>query len=268
MADGLRDLDVDCILAEIKVTEHLTEKTLTWVSLYDTAFLDHSKLKRTQLQSVIISSITPSRNFLQRHDFKPVGAPGVYDSIPKWGGTIRIILLNELANESWNAPLKCFASRQKERNKAFQTIRHAGLYRFSIAFGRLILGLGRLLMRNSLNNPTIEGVTPEQIAILGGKEWLDFLVDTTPDEELFAMPRIEQLFMKRLQDERWLGQREGRQEGRQEGEISILIRQLQHRFGPVPEWATEKIKQANSSTLELWSLNYMDARTLEEVFRE
>ena len=36
---------------------------------------------------------------------------------------------------------------------------------------------------------------------------------------------------------------EGRQEGRQEGEAALLQRQLARRFGPLPEWARERLNQ-------------------------
>ena len=64
LADGLRDLDVDHILAELKITESLNEETLSWVSMYGTLYRDTINLKRYQLRSVIISAITPRREYL------------------------------------------------------------------------------------------------------------------------------------------------------------------------------------------------------------
>nr|CAX83899.1 uncharacterized protein [uncultured bacterium] len=59
-----------------------------------------------------------------------------------------------------------------------------------------------------------------------------------------------------------------RQDGRLEGEAKMLTRQLQHRFGSLPDWVREKIAQANSDTLEAWSLRFIDARSLEEIFAD
>src|SRR3954447_9643395 len=39
------------------------------------------------------------------------------------------------------------------------------------------------------------------------------------------------------------GLQEGRQEGRQEGERMLLRRQMEKRFGPVPEWASRRLAQ-------------------------
>ncbi|MBF0421128.1 MAG: DUF4351 domain-containing protein [Magnetococcales bacterium] len=61
-------------------------------------------------------------------------------------------------------------------------------------------------------------------------------------------------------------QMDSKQEGRQEGEAVLLTRLLQRRFGPVPEWANEKIAKADLSSLEEWSLRIFDAQSLDDVF--
>lgn len=61
------------------------------------------------------------------------------------------------------------------------------------------------------------------------------------------------------------GRQEGRQEGEQRGEAKMLTRQLQRRFGDLPQWASQKIAAADLATLEEWSLRILDALTLESV---
>ena len=253
LADGLRDLDADQILVELKITESLNEKTLTWLSMYDTLYLDMAKLERPQLKSVIISSITTRKEFLARHSFKPVGPVGVYECIPPWGGVVRLIFLNELADEPQNAPLKCFASRQNEQKKAFETIKHAGLIKLSAAFGQIVVGLWRLKMKSALNSPEMEEITPEYVTRLG-KEWFEAMVDATPDEELFSLPKFEHRLERSHRD------------GERDGEATMLTRMLQRRFGSVPEWAKEKIARAELPSLEEWSLRFVDAQSLDDVF--
>ena len=63
-------------------------------------------------------------------------------------------------------------------------------------------------------------------------------------------------------------QMDSKQEGRQEGESAILVRQLQRRFGDLPPWASQKIADANLSTLEEWSLRILDATTIESVLAD
>ncbi|MBF0131741.1 MAG: DUF4351 domain-containing protein, partial [Magnetococcales bacterium] len=48
----------------------------------------------------------------------------------------------------------------------------------------------------------------------------------------------------------------------------ILTRQLQRRFGAVPERATQKIAQAEPSSLEEWILRFVDAQSLDDVFSD
>ncbi|MBF8274896.1 MAG: putative transposase [Magnetococcales bacterium] len=62
--------------------------------------------------------------------------------------------------------------------------------------------------------------------------------------------------------------REWKREGHQEGEASMLMRLLQRRFGTVPAWANNKITKADLSSLEEWSLRFVDAQSLEDVFSD
>ncbi|MEO5370404.1 MAG: DUF4351 domain-containing protein [Magnetococcus sp. DMHC-1] len=263
LADGLWDLDADHILAELKITESLDETALSQITVYDTLYLETAHLERHQLRSVIISSITPRREFLERFAFEPVGPVGVHESRPLWGGVLRLIFLNELADDPRNAALKCFASRQDERRKAFKTIKQAGLFKLSEAFGHIIVGLWRLQMKSSMPDLEMEMITPEYVAQLG-KEWLDFLVDTTPDKELFSLPKLEHRLVQEYRD----GCQEGERNGEKKGRSKMLTRQLERRFGHVPDWASEKIAKANQPTLEEWCLRILDAQSLHEVFAE
>ncbi|MBF0109204.1 MAG: Rpn family recombination-promoting nuclease/putative transposase [Magnetococcales bacterium] len=63
------------------------------------------------------------------------------------------------------------------------------------------------------------------------------------------------------------GQQEGRQEGLREGEIRSLLRLMERRFGPVPQWVPPTLNQADLETLEQWSGNILEAGSMEEVFR-
>ncbi|MBF0419767.1 MAG: DUF4351 domain-containing protein [Magnetococcales bacterium] len=48
----------------------------------------------------------------------------------------------------------------------------------------------------------------------------------------------------------------------------ILTHLLQRRFGIVPDWASERIANAEPSSLEDWSIRIFDAQTLEDVFTD
>ncbi|MEO5330623.1 MAG: hypothetical protein H7839_01260 [Magnetococcus sp. YQC-5] len=253
LADGLRDLDVSHILAELKITESLDEKTLSWISMYDTLYLETAHLERHQLQSVIISAITPRREYLERFVFKPVGLEGVYESTPCWGGMIRLIFLNELADKPHNAPLKCFASRQEERKKAFATIKNTDLFKLSVSFCQITTSLWRLLMKDSLNSSEMEEITPDYL-IQFGKEWFVWMVDAMPDETLFSMPKFEHRLLQEHRD------------SRQAEAAAMLFKQIYRKFGPIPEWTTKKVKSADPEMIETWGENLIFANSLDDVF--
>ena len=49
------------------------------------------------------------------------------------------------------------------------------------------------------------------------------------------------------------GAEQGKAEGEQRGRERVLRKQLQLKFGPLPEWAAAKLAAADSDTLELWA---------------
>ena len=59
-----------------------------------------------------------------------------------------------------------------------------------------------------------------------------------------------------------------REEGHHEREATVLLRQLQRRFGELSNKTREKISNAGLPTLEEWSLRVLDAKSLEEVFED
>ena len=68
------------------------------------------------------------------------------------------------------------------------------------------------------------------------------------------------------------GRLEGRQEGKREGrleEASRLVRRLlMLRFGGLPDWAEDRLRQASTTDLERWADRILEAATLETVFED
>ncbi|CUB07956.1 Putative transposase, YhgA-like/Domain of unknown function (DUF4351) [Tepidiphilus thermophilus] len=62
------------------------------------------------------------------------------------------------------------------------------------------------------------------------------------------------------------GLEKGVQKGKLEGESLLLQRQLTRRFGPLPDWAQQRLRSATSEELETWADRVLDAQRLEEVF--
>jgi hypothetical protein len=59
---------------------------------------------------------------------------------------------------------------------------------------------------------------------------------------------------------------EGEQQGRQSGKAALLLRQLERRFGALPDWARDRVLTADTDTMEEWGLRVLDAASLDEVF--
>ncbi len=66
--------------------------------------------------------------------------------------------------------------------------------------------------------------------------------------------------------ERYIQQ--GKQEGRQEGEAIVLLRQLQLKFGDIPEAVRSRIEGADAQTLLAWSERILTAASIEQVIAD
>ncbi len=105
------------------------------------------------------------------------------------------------------------------------------------------------------------------------KEVLDLL--QLPEAERRAYERYQEdlHFQASMVESTWgagmlEGERKGRREGRREGATDLLTRQLQCRFGPLPDWASARIAGADSSCLERWSLAILSAASLEALLAD
>ncbi|MBF0137752.1 MAG: hypothetical protein HQL65_16100 [Magnetococcales bacterium] len=54
--------------------------------------------------------------------------------------------------------------------------------------------------------------------------------------------------------------------GEKNGVAKMLTRMLQRRFGDLPAWANEKIAKAELSSLEEWSVHFVEAQSLDAIF--
>ena len=70
------------------------------------------------------------------------------------------------------------------------------------------------------------------------------------------------------QEGRQEGRKEGRQEGRQEGEATLLLRQIQLKFGPPDSAVRQRIQTADADTLLRWSERILTATTLDETLAD
>ena len=78
----------------------------------------------------------------------------------------------------------------------------------------------------------------------------------------------EEALLEGRQEGIQIGEQTGEKKGEKKGKADTLTRLLQHRFGDLPPWASQKIADADLSTLEEWSLRILDATTLESVLAD
>lgn len=64
--------------------------------------------------------------------------------------------------------------------------------------------------------------------------------------------------------EEWVAAQEQEEVEEREDE-RLLRRQLEHKFGKLPRWASKQLAAADAATLEEWGLRLFDAQKLEEV---
>ncbi|MDJ0839433.1 MAG: DUF4351 domain-containing protein [Acidobacteriota bacterium] len=62
------------------------------------------------------------------------------------------------------------------------------------------------------------------------------------------------------------GIEKGLEQGLEKGRLNTLLRQIKKKFGPVPDWAQEKLLSADSDTLDRWTDAILDAPDLQELF--
>jgi predicted transposase YdaD len=108
----------------------------------------------------------------------------------------------------------------------------------------------------------------EALLLLAGLRGLEKQVE----EEAKRVPVLYDILENKVLGREYLrgrqeGLQEGRQEGRQEGERMLLRRQMEKRFGPVPEWASQRLAQLSEHDLGELSLRLFEAQTLEELLR-
>ena len=94
-------------------------------------------------------------------------------------------------------------------------------------------------------------------------------------EDLVAMGTLLEARMKQWEQE-WLrqgleqgreqGLEQGREQGLREGEARMLRRQLQRRFGELPDWVPARLSNAEPEQLERWAERLLEVESLTALF--
>ena len=63
-----------------------------------------------------------------------------------------------------------------------------------------------------------------------------------------------------------IGLRRGLDQGRKEGEATVLLRQIELKFGPPDAPVRKRVQSADADTLLRWSERILTAASLDELF--
>ena len=118
------------------------------------------------------------------------------------------------------------------------------------------------------------GYPPEQIGVL--LRLIEWMLRLPKDLEPAYLNTVQSLKQEGTMGYMMIAERQGMAKGLVKGEAmgltkgqaKLLLGMVQRRFGPVDEAITQRIQSADSAHLETWSLNILDAATLDEVFRD
>jgi hypothetical protein len=205
LPDGIRNSKASHILIEFKFTESLNARRIEKVHGYDIFYRETQGLSDTEVATFILSSKTPRLALLKKYGYHSTKWPGVYKSKLPMAERVTILVLNELADEPHNAYVKCFASRPKEREIAFELLDQIGFKRFPVGIMSFITGLRRLILPEGGNKGmwNVE-VTPEDVMVWG-KKWREAVVASASVEERLIGLKPEERLIGLKPEERLMG---------------------------------------------------------------
>ena len=189
LADGLRHTNAKHILIEFKYSESFDLKALQQLVAYDYFYRVGKNIKLNDVACFLIVAKTPLNNWQQRFNFVATPWPGVYRGTETLTKRVRVVLLNELTPTAHNAPLKCFASRDKERKSAFAVLANSGFANLSAGIEQLVLGLRRVFMPNVL---PANDLTPELVMAIG-QELIDAVMNAAPLNEILKRHKPDEV---------------------------------------------------------------------------
>lgn len=200
LPDGISHTNSQHILIEFKFTESVNERVLAKTLGYEALYQEHHELANDEISSYILSSKTPRTSFLKTHGYNITSKSGVYRSRTPLLTRIPIIALNELADTLPNAYVKCFASRSREREKAFIRLEKAGWQGLPERLWWFLVGLRETtqVKGGSMLNELV--VTEEDVMALG-ERWRSKLIKTLSIEERLSNLSTDEVLSRYKPDE-------------------------------------------------------------------
>ncbi|KPA17185.1 hypothetical protein MHK_002607 [Candidatus Magnetomorum sp. HK-1] len=187
LPDGIRDVTSGRILLEFKYTESVNTKSFCQALSYDYFYKNNKELDDDQVQTFLISSKTPQKKTLIKHGYILTQHPGVYKSKLPLESYIYLIVANDLRDTVYNAPIKCFASKRKEKLLAFQALKNNKKISYSSKFIWFLKGLWKHWFISKGDDMSVKLTDHEIIEM--GKMWGDFYLENISPS--YALPRFK-----------------------------------------------------------------------------
>ncbi|WP_416137193.1 hypothetical protein ACM26W_11830 [Halomonas sp. HK25] len=89
-----------------------------------------------------------------------------------------------------------------------------------------------------------------------------------PQESTAMTGLVERMRTESMQEGMQKGMQQGMQQGRHEGVEGTLRKQIELKFGDLPAWADERLKQASDEQLDAWVARILTADSLDALFAE
>lgn len=134
-----------------------------------------------------------------------------------------------------------------------QALRHRGAQRVvpAVSLARLLYGYG---------------YSRDQIQSL--LRLIEWILRLPKDQEPVYLTALKHLRQEKKMGYVMIAERLGMEKGEVEGQAKLLLRQIERRFGPADDDTIQRVRSAQAKDLEIWSINILDATTLDEVFRD
>ena len=190
LPDGVRDSAASHVLLEFKYTESVNERALAQAVAYDHFYRQAQRLPEEQALTVVLSAKTPQKVRLAEWGYREAQA-GVYHSALPLLRRVWLLVLNELPSKPHNAYVKLFASREREREAAFEAL-SAPEVTISSQLHAYMFGLQETLEVKG-ESDMAEMLTPDRIMEIGEKIRQRVLDAATPEERLAGLDPEERL---------------------------------------------------------------------------
>jgi len=233
LPDGVRDRHATHHLLECKLTESVNEESFQQALTYDYLYRQSQQVSSDDIQTYIVSAHTPRAAHLQAWDYRVSEQSGVYVSSLPLLKQVVLLVLNELSDAPHNDFVRLFASRQKVRGAALQTLFRQPLVRWPAQFWALLFSLQRMYK--------VEGadmrreITVEEVLEIGEEMRRQVIASAAPEERLVGLAPEERLVGLAPEE---------RLAGLKPEELHALLHQLETYLGESPSHSTSPAQAA------------------------